>query len=131
MGLLIEDLPSDAKKIGLTKEAIQAAVESRLRSSRLYTDDKLGPYLYIRVGVVSNAFSFNLEYLKRVYDPFSDSTFSATTWDRTVIGTHGGNPGYILSAMSETMDYFLLEFLRVNEDACEKRFSPPSSQERE
>ena len=64
MWLVIENLSSDAKKIGLTEEALQAAVESRLRTARLYTSDTLKPYLYVQVSVVREAFSARLEYKK-------------------------------------------------------------------
>ena len=121
MGLVIENLNSNAAQIGLKRETLQAAVESRLRSARLYTSRELAPYLYINVNVVGKAFNINVKYKKRVYDPASDNTFSATTWNAGTTGTHGGDAGYIRSAVSEIMDHFLLEFLRVNEEACEKR----------
>ena len=40
--LAIGELSRDASKIGLTKESIQAAVESRLRSARLYDSETFG-----------------------------------------------------------------------------------------
>ena len=119
MQLIVEDLRSDASDIGLTKASIQAAAESRLRSARLYDSDPLTyPYLYINVNVVGRAFNIGLEYSKPVYDPLSDSHGVATTWNKGMVGTHGGDAGYILSSISELMDTFLVEFLRVNEEAC-------------
>ena len=125
MQLVIDTLDSNEKKIGLTDEAIQAAVESRLRSARLYTSDKLKPFFYVKVHVIGNAFSIRLFYYKSVYDPLSGNSDYAPTWNSGVTGTHSGKPGYIRSQISESMDRFLLEFLRVNENACEKRFSLP------
>ena len=125
MCLVIENLSSDAKKIGLTDEAIQAAVESRLRSARLYTSDESKPFFYVKVYVIGNAFSIRLFYYKSVYDPLSGNSNYAPTWYSGVTGTHSGKPGYIRSLISDSMDRFLLEFLRVNENACEKRFSLP------
>ena len=118
MYLLVEDLPSDASDIGLTQESIQAAAESRLRSARLYDSDPF-PYLYINVNVVGKAFAIILEYNKIVYDPLSGLNFSAPTWDSSITGTHGGSrANFILSSVSELMDKFLVEFLRVNEESC-------------
>ena len=48
----------------------------------------------------------------------SDLCGVATTWVRGSAGTHGGDAGYIRSGVSEYMDTFLLEYLRVNEEAC-------------
>ncbi len=127
MYLLVERLPADASKIGLTEEAIRAAAESRLRSARLYRSIRSAPYhsLYINVNVVGRGFSIRLEFKKDVYDPLSGDTGVATTWNMGGAGTHGGSEAnYILSSISRHMDEFLVEFLRVNEKACEKRFAP-------
>ena len=124
MRLLVEGLPDGASKIGLTKEAIQAAAESRLRSARLY-DSRASRFLYVNVNVVGRAFSITLEFHKRVWDFSSGIIQTATTWDSGSAGTHGGNANFILSSISGHMDKFLVEFLRVNEKACGKRLAPP------
>ena len=119
MRLLVEDLHPDASDIGLTKESIQTAAESRLRSARLYNLSKRFPYLYINVNVVGGAYNITLEYNKIVYDPLSDSNGVATTWNTSITGTYGGSgAAFILSSVSKVMDKFLVEFLRVNEEAC-------------
>lgn len=126
MRLLVENLPADASKIGLTKEAIRAAAESRLRAARLYRSIRSAPYhyLYINVNVVGRSHSIRLDFRKGVYDPLSGNRGLATTWNTGGAGTHGGNANYIVSLVSQYMDEFLVEFLRVNEKACEKRFAP-------
>ena len=48
----------------------------------------------------------------------SDQNGFAATWDTTSYGTHGGNAGLILQFVSEHLDRFVLEYLRVNEVAC-------------
>ncbi len=121
MNLVVEHLPSDASEIGLWDEAIQAAVESRLRSARLYRSEfALVPYLYVSVNVVGPAFSIDLGFKKILFDgDFAYASGSATTWSSSSTGTHGGDAGYIVLALSQHVDRFLVEFLRVNEDACE------------
>ena len=120
MRLVVEGLPPDAAEINLSEESIQAALESRLRSARLY--DSVGiDRLYSRVNVVGAAFSIELEFMKVVQDLDSDETRLASTWETGSTGTHGSDAGYILSAISRHMDRFLVEFLRVNETACEQR----------
>ena len=120
MLLVVEELTEPAKKIGLTEEAIQAAAESRLRSARLYSAGA-DPYLYIQVNVVGGGFSVILKYKKLVSDPLSGEEMYAATWDTGSTGTHSGNPGFILSIASGLLDKFLVEYLRVNEEACGKR----------
>ena len=39
-------------------------------------------------------------------------------WETGSYGTHGGDADYILQAVSERLDRFILEYLRVNETAC-------------
>ena len=127
MRLLVEGLHDGASKIGLTKEALQAAAESRLRSARLYRSTLAHPYhyLYVNVNVFGRAFSIRLEFNKQVRDILSGDTSGAATWKVGSVGTHGGNANYIVSSVSQHMDEFLVEFLRVNEKACEKRLAPP------
>ena len=120
MRIVVEDLSSDAAEIGLTKQSIQVAVESRLRSARIYDLDS-PDWLYIQVTVYAAAFSMELQFKKRVQDIDSGITGSATTWDAGATGTHGRDAGYIRTQISEYMDLFLVEFLRVNEEACEQR----------
>ena len=117
MNLLVEEMSPDASEIGLTRESIIAAVESRLRAARLY-DAETTHHLYVNVNVVGPAFSHSLELKKLVYDLSSGTPLPATTWRTGATGTHGGNAGYILSGVSEAMDRFLVAFLRVNETAC-------------
>ena len=85
MDLVVLDLPGvGAAEIGLTEAALQAAVESRLRSARLYDADA-GSYLYVNVNVVEKVFGLNLGYRKFVYDQVAGESGFATTWD---IGQH-------------------------------------------
>ena len=116
MSVVAERLPSRAAEIGLTVESLRTAVESRLRSARLYDDDAT-PYLYLNVNVVGGAFSINLEYRRWVCHSVSGCG-PATTWRLGVTGTHGADAGYIRSAVAECMDTFLVEYLKVNEEAC-------------
>ena len=81
MRLIVETLDDDALAIDLTEDSIQAAVESRLRSARLYdSESTIGAYLYINVNVLgsgSTAYSLTLAYNKPLLDPVSLETFFA------------------------------------------------------
>ena len=122
--LAIEPFIHDEAEIGLTEERIQTIAESRLRAARLYHDSGLAAvlradhYLYVNVLVVGNAFSFNVGYRKKLHDEKSGMSNFAQTWSTGGAGTHGRDAGYILQSLSENMDMFIVEYLRVNEDAC-------------
>ncbi len=120
MRLVVEDLHEDAAEIGLTEAAIETAVRSRLRAARLY-HDKPGAYLYVNVNVVgnevSNAFSTEIEYRKRMMDFASGEAGTASGWSVGSTGISGGS-GFILSSVSQRTDKFIDEYLRVNADAC-------------
>ena len=130
MTLVVEYLSDYAKEIGLNREALQAAAESRLRAARLYTEDYVNTglaHLYVDVHVVGQAFHISLEYKKWVTDEFGQSS-AASTWDVGSTGTHGGTASYVVSGLSEHLDTFLAAYLRVNEQACGAPAPlPPSS----
>ena len=121
--VMVMGLSKDAEGIGLSQDSLQTALESRLRSARLYKpissmDDVLNPHLTLRVGVLNHAFSIDLSYVKWVCHPDTDECGTTPTWSSTAFGTHSGDGGYIRSAVSEKIDQFLVEYLRVNEESC-------------
>ena len=123
----VEGLDSDAAAIGLTEDRIRTLTESRLRAARLYGGDSLLPLdyvLYVRIGVLvsenrrGGAYSIDVNFRKLLHDPVADDIGMATTWRADSYGTHGGDSGFILQSLSEHLDRFILEYLRVNEPAC-------------
>ena len=123
MRLVIARLHDDTPAIGLTENALQAAAESRLRVARLYTEDKQKAdtaILFVNVNVFRRAFSVDVQYLKLVTDAFG-ATFPAVTRSIESTGMHGGDAGYIVQTLSQDLDKFLADYLRVNEAACESR----------
>ena len=119
--LLIEGLDRNATDIGLTTDRLRITAESRLRAARLYTDsgeESNGAVLYINVAVLGRAFSLEVQYCKRLLDPVTVEITIAPTWRKGSLGTHGGDPGFILQSVSEKVDEFLVEYLRVNEKDC-------------
>ena len=118
--LLVERLGFDALSIDLTEGRLRTIVESRLRSARLYDTNHLSDTnLYLNVSVVGSSFSYSLDYRKTFLDPLTGISGHTTTWSTGGTGSHGGDVAYILSHISIAMDTFLVEFLRVNEEACE------------
>lgn len=119
--LLVEGLDNDAAEIGLTKERIETLARSRLRAARIYGNILPGPsetYLYVRVSVVSRAVTTSVEFKKSLFDPISEESNYASTWQSGSVGTHGEDAGFILQDLSEHVDKFIDEYLRVNAEAC-------------
>ena len=118
LDLVVENLSDDAAKVGLTREAVELAVRSRLRAARLYSEQRSTSYLYVRISVLGFSHSVVIAYNKRVRDYASGESRTAITWSRGFIGTHGSSSSFILSGVSEHMDRFIDEYLRVNASAC-------------
>ena len=117
--LIVEGLPPDAAAISLTRERVVTLAESRLRAARLFSVDRVPSYLYVNVNVVGRAFSIRVGYNKRLFDPITDEFRFANTWNSGSAGTTGASGGnFIMQGLSEHLDSFVLEYLRVNEDAC-------------
>ena len=122
MYLVVSELSRhNSFKIDLFEKSIQNATESRLRSARLYSNKVLNSFLSIEVAVVGQAYTINIEFSKKVDDPFTGSRGLASTWTRSSVGTHANNSEYILSSVSKHIDEFLVEYLRVNDKACRKK----------
>ena len=117
MGLLVEGQSDDATAIGLTMEAIEVAVRSRLRAARLYSDDAWS-YLYVNMNVISSGYGTKVEYYKSVMDIATRLERRTATWVTGAVGMHGQDPNFILSSVSQYTDEFIDEYLRVNADAC-------------
>jgi len=116
VGLLVEGLPNDAADIGLTKDAIETAVRSRLRAARIY-ESSADPYLYVNVNVFGHAFSISIYFNKPLFDAASATTGYAITWNTGFTG-YSRDASYIISGISQGTDRFIDEYLRVNEAAC-------------
>ena len=124
MELVVENLSPDAQAVGLTRERIQLAAESRLRAARLYTESREKAnyaYLYINIHVVSPAYHIAVKYKKWVTDLVNNSNGSATTWATNGTGAHSGNADRIIQLLSGHLDEFLAGYLRANEPACDPR----------
>ncbi len=116
MGLVVN--LHDGAALSLTRERIRTLAESRLRAARLFSDDLLPAHLEVNVRVLGLAFAVEIRFSKVLYDPVSNEAWPSETWRNSAIGTHGRDGDYIMQFLSEGMDRFLVEYLRVNEGAC-------------
>ena len=112
---------ADAIVIGLTEDAIEAAVRSRLRTAQLHSRDEnetAWSFLFVNVNVVGSSFVTILEYYKPVRDQATELVFTSATWTSGASGVHVQDSNYILSSVRYKIDHFIDEYLRVNEDSC-------------
>ena len=118
MSLVFLDRQVDEAEIGLTRERLQTLAEGRLRGARLY-DAEVPNFLAINVSVsIRGAFTVEVSYYKGLYDFATDQFGMAQTWTRGSFGEYSRDAGIILQGLSELLDLFILEYLRVNEAAC-------------
>ena len=128
--LTVTDLPPEgAKETGLTKQAIINAVESRLRSARLFISlgkeleeqHRHAPqFIQVIVHMVGPAFTVDVSLRRYLKDIGYGLSGTVTVWKAARIGMHGGNGPFILGIVSEILDEFLASYLRVNEAHCSR-----------
>ena len=119
--LTVHELSDNAVKLGLTRKSIQNATEIRLRSAHLYDNRPLNSCLSVGVYVFEQVFLAELGFRKRIFDRFSDHNGLALTWRTGKFERHGNRSELIMSHVSRLIDQFLVEFLRVNDEACRKK----------
>ena len=113
----------DQNDIGLTRERIATMIQNRLTAARLY-DESARYALTVRVAILddlddSSVFRVDIEYDKTLLDEITGNSFFRTSWSTGGYGTHAGNAGIVLQAISERMDQFINEYLRINAPACD------------
>lgn len=118
INLIVESFTGDEEDIGLSRQAVVNAAESRLRAARMY-DDAVSWHLYIRIKVVGLAFRIDIQFRRILYQYNRLLNGFASTWETGSTGTHGKDAQYILGSLSQHLDSFLVDFLRVNEPACD------------
>lgn len=116
IGVSIEDAERSVRR-RLTEDSVRTAVESRLRAARLY-DPNSGPFLLVAVDVLNNSFTTSVSFRKWLADELTGNIMLAGAYETGRFGTHGDDAGFILQGISELMDGFINDYLRVNGAAC-------------
>ena len=125
VGLDVVLIDEDGDLPDLTEERIQTLAESRLRAARLFSQQGiisnrtlLTGILPISVTVTEQLVSGSVRLTKPVNDTRSGVTGFIPTWERSFMGTHRGDADPTMQRLSELVDTFVLEYLRVNEESC-------------
>lgn len=120
LGMDVRVRGNEASEMGLTRERVRNMVESRLRAARLYDSSGGYPALAVQILTLDDgpAFVIQVQLVKRVRDSITGSEGGAITSHELRFGTHGGGAGFIMQVLSEELDEFILEYLRINEAWC-------------
>ena len=123
---VVIDLEGDAQEIQLTDDQVQAALESRLRAASIYAEDDSPALelLHVVVSIHGPTMALALRFMKPVRDAFGQVGI-ATAWEGMSSGTHGRDARGVINFLTEHLDEFLANYLRVNESACSRRSSFP------
>ena len=119
--------------LGLEGSQVATAARSRLRAARIYVNPSdvywIPPRLWVSVlGVpkVHNgsvvAACVEVRFEKIFEDFYSDNNHFATTWRRSFVLSYS-DASHIISIVSQLMDEFIDEYLKVNGAACDARSS--------
>lgn len=102
------------------QERLPTLLETRLSSARIY-GDFLWPMLDLAVFHEGPAFYWEMNFSKRARDGATGRPTSVISWRTFDFGTFGrpGDPAqFIVNGVSEALDEFIADYLRVNEEAC-------------
>lgn len=110
-----------AIKEGLSRKKVEAAIETRFRSARIYgkTGNNLAFFGMI-VDVANSAFTVEGSLQIRTYRQMQSEEWRhgpTTTWLSSTFGTYN-NPEFILENALSITDNFITDYLRVNYDDC-------------
>ena len=120
LGITLFVQGDQADEIDLTEERVRTMVESRLRAARLYASGDGVPFLAVNILTLDDgpAFVRHIRLLKWNRDDMTGLERGSVTWESLGFGTHGRDAGFIMQGLSEDLDRFILEYLRVNEGFC-------------
>jgi len=124
--LAVDLFIEDAEESELTKGQIRIIAESRLRAAGLYSDDaSLSdlPFLHVIIDNLGNDYSVDVKFsasrskiverlphLKELEFEMADAGVSAVKY--------GGTAEFVMQSLSEQIDFFIDEYLRVNAKDC-------------
>lgn len=111
---------TDYEEIGLTADRVRTMGESRLRAARLYESEiGLEAELVLTVIVFRDIYMYNANIAKRRLDPFTGDDLMTAYLPVPRGGVHGGDAGFVMQSLTETVDAIISDYLRVNEEYCQ------------
>ena len=116
---LVETMDEDAAAFGLSTERVEGVAGSRLRAAGIHDDGSRENWLYLRVTVFDFSYVVEVGFQKRLLDEGTGLGMTASTWSRVGLGLSRSMEGdHVMGMVSEFLDTFIDDYLRVNEAAC-------------
>jgi hypothetical protein len=121
--VLVENIDADGEAIGLRASTLSNAVELILRRNglRVVSQEEArklpgGPYLYVNVQVMKNAYRYDLELKEtsQLHRKINFAALGSSTWSWGGMGFHGGDADYIVNSMKTLAEKFANDFLKAN-----------------
>ena len=110
-----------APEIGRIEERISTMAESRLRAARIYAESQAGSgILIVGVAQATGRYLVTVGLYRSVFEPVSGKWSFAPTWQATDARYRFplSTSDSAIQNVSEGIDKFISEYLRVNESAC-------------
>jgi hypothetical protein len=120
LSIELDEFGSDyATRINLGEKRIRSACKTQLSRAGLEPvfEFTRPEYLHVSLKVSLHAFSLLLQFSRPVLFEVGEvgyARYGAKTWQRHIIGTHGGGPGYILECLDFLLDEFLKDYVQTN-----------------
>ena len=107
----------DSDGIGLTEDRVRRMAESRLRAARLY--DAEGEAV-VRLYAIYSGFPqvLGLDFWKTLFDPISEEWGVLKVYEPQRYG-RSEDAGFFMQSLSEMLDAFIDDYLRVNGEWCD------------
>ena len=120
IGLEVARVSDSLLNLGISQAVVQEAAESRLRVARLYTSTAR-----TSLHVAVNRHAIQVEYRKPVRDLVTGESRPVSTFTKAV-GVQEETEASVMLGLSNLLDDFLVDYLRVNESACGSTISRPA-----
>ena len=114
---------------GVTLDRVVDLVRNRLRIARLFDEDawrwfedenRKPVLLVVTISVFGRAFVLDVRFTREVRVVGTGFQGRATTWSRRMAGERARNGDFMVQHLSEMLDEFILEYLRVNGEYCDR-----------
>lgn len=123
------DVEDEAALLGVAeRQRLEVMAESRLRAARIFqpTTNPASPALGITVealnGESMNVYSARVEFIRPMLNPSTEGSLVVSTWERGAFGYFGDRAdpsGSVHARISDFIDEFIRDYLRVNEGSCD------------
>lgn len=116
--VVVEEVGSDARAIGLSREEIHRTVKKLMVSAGLYSKEGTDNHLHVGVSVSGPTYSVEVRLMKELFDPESKRLGVAPSWRTAVGGVHGGDERFVLSILSKRVKLFMERYRKANAPLC-------------